>query len=288
MRAISLFNFFHRRTLAEVKAEWAKEHYPSLSQSGVDSYENSYKKCKRFYDTPLVKIKYKEWQSIINQIHDKGLHYSSQKKFRNLVGQICKYAIKNEYATTNYAPMLVLDKNIPVYVKTPYTPEEIQLLWDNIDVPNVDKILMLIYTGVRISEFLRIDVKNDCFLDKRYFIVRKSKTLAGCNRPVPIHRYVAKFFYNYAHAGGQFLIMNNESKMSYTAFHSRYMAALRLLGIKHTIHECRHTCATLLDNAGANESCTRKILGHAGNGVTTQVYVHKRIDDLINAMDLID
>ena len=32
----------------------------------------------------------------------------------------------------------------------------------------------------------------------------------------------------------------------------------------HTTHDCRHTVATLLDNAGANETAKRRILGHAG------------------------
>lgn len=273
--------------MGEIKNEWQAEHYQQLSPAGVNSYEVSYRKCAKFCNMHFTDIKYKQWQSIITDMHDRGLSYSSQKKFRNLVGQLCKFAIKNEYAMINYAPMLSLDKNIPVHVKIPYTPDEIQILWDNVAVPDVDKILMLIYTGVRISEFLRIKTHEDIFIDKRYFIVRKSKTLAGSNRPVPIHRKINDFFNKYIEMDNEYLISNNGHKMSYTTFRARYNRALRIVGLKHTIHECRHTCATLLDNAGANDMCIRKILGHAGNGVTKQVYIHKNINALISAMDLV-
>ena len=184
--------------------------------------------------------------------------------------------------------MLSLDKNIPSHIKVPYTPEEIKILWDNVTVPDVDKILMLIYTGVRISEFLRLKIDEDIFIDKRYFIVRKSKTIAGYNRPVPVHSKIHDFFCKYMKNNSNYLMTTNDGRqMSYTAFRSRYNRALKSIGLKHTIHECRHTCATLLDNAGANDMCIRKILGHSGNVVTEQVYIHKNITDLISAMDLI-
>jgi integrase len=64
-----------------------------------------------------------------------------------------------------------------------------------------------------------------------------------------------------------------------------YLNLMDELGMDHTIHETRHTCATLLDAADANEMATKKILGHAGTGVTKAVYIHKYLEDLITAID---
>lgn len=283
-----MFSYFkHKPTLLEVKKDWAVEHYPRLSTAGVKSYEMSFKYCKDLYDVPFKDIKYRQWQSIVQMLHNRGLHYGSQKKLKNLAGQLCKYAIKNEIATTDYAPMLEIDHNIPVFPREPFSEEEIEILWNNIDIPHVDLVIMLIYTGVRISEFMRIEVDNDVFINDDYFIVRKSKTLAGRNRPVPIHRLIKPFFVKHMNDGGKLLIVDNGKPINYSKFHSWFMQLMRRLHLSHRIHECRHTLATLLDNAGANDTATRKILGHACNGVTKQVYTHKKIDDLKYAMNLI-
>ena len=55
----------------------------------------------------------------------------------------------------------------------------------------------------------------------------------------------------------------------------------------HTPHECRHTCATLLDDAGANDTAVKRILGHASQGVTKGTYTHKSLHELKKAIDLI-
>ena len=54
---------------------------------------------------------------------------------------------------------------------------------------------------------------------------------------------------------------------------------------KHTPHECRHTCATMLDNAGANDTAIKRILGHASQGVTKRVYTHKSLHEDIVTQD---
>lgn len=66
---------------------------------------------------------------------------------------------------------------------------------------------------------------------------------------------------------------------------SKTAAGIRADG--HTTHDCRHTVATLLDNAGANETAKRRILGHAGGDVTERVYTHKGIRQLRKCIELL-
>ena len=65
----------------------------------------------------------------------------------------------------------------------------------------------------------------------------------------------------------------------------KVMAACNVRG--HTTHDCRHTVATLLDNAGANEAAKKRILGHAGSGVTEAVYTHKSLLQLRKTIQLL-
>lgn len=53
------------------------------------------------------------------------------------------------------------------------------------------------------------------------------------------------------------------------------------LKMEHTPHDCRHTGASLLDNAGANKLSRKRILGHLAQDLTDDVYTHKTIEQLI-------
>lgn len=275
-------------TLCELKDLWSKEHYKVLTRGGITGYETAWEKCEKLHNKRFLDLKYRDWQDVINRVKETGLRYSSQKKVRNLIGQLYKFAGKYELTDKNYAPLLELDKDIPVFLKEPFSEMEIRKLWENQGEKHVDLVLLLIYTGVRIGELLRVKSEEDIFLDERYFVVRESKTAAGRNRPVPISRKIEPFIRKRMHKEREYLITNVfGAKMNYTSFANRYKKVMKKLGMNHTIHECRHTCATLLDNAGANELAIKRILGHAANDITRKVYTHKKVDDLIKAIDLI-
>lgn len=280
--------YFLGYTLAEIYEEWSALKYPMISKGAVNSYEIAWNQCSKLHNEIFKDIKFKDWQSVISDLHDKGLHYSSQKKFKNLCGQLCEYAIENELATSNYAPMLKLDRNKPIFKKQPFTEAEIRKLWTYEQrITGLDLILILIYTGLRVGEFLRVNMENDVFLEDRFFIVRESKTEAGRNRTVPIHKDLIPFFrYRKKY---EFLSTTRKGVRfkSYTRFRMFFSDAMEKLGMNHTIHETRHTCATLLDSAEANDMAIKRILGHAGQGVTKKVYIHKAVEDLLKAIDLV-
>lgn len=277
-------------TLLEVEQMWEENHFKQVTKSTASSYQAIFKYLEPYYDWPFTALKYKEWQGVVNQLRDEGKRFGSQKKAKCLCGQLCSFAIKNEIATTNYGPMLELDKHVPLKIKVPFSIEEIQTLWRHKHWQYVDIVLLLIYTGVRAGEFLRINVKKDVFLDdsgREYFIVRQSKTQAGTNRPVPIHKDILPIFIQYAETKSTYMFSENGEPLSYSKLRLRFEQVMRVLNMNHTPHECRHTLATLLDNFGANDLATKKILGHAARGVTKSVYSHKTLDDLFDAINTI-
>ena len=71
----------------------------------------------------------------------------------------------------------------------------------------------------------------------------------------------------------------------YSTIWMHVMTLIRASG--HTTHDCRHTVATLLDNAGANENAKRRILGHSDGDVTDRVYTHKSLRQLRKAIQLL-
>ena len=59
------------------------------------------------------------------------------------------------------------------------------------------------------------------------------------------------------------------------------------LEMEHTIHECKHTGATALSNAGVDSFTKKLILGHKTDADITDRYTHKRIEQLVDAIDKI-
>ena len=62
---------------------------------------------------------------------------------------------------------------------------------------------------------------------------------------------------------------------------------MKHINAKYTTHDCRHTCATLLDNAEVNPNAKRRILGHSDGDVTDKTYTHKNLKQLRKAISKI-
>ena len=58
------------------------------------------------------------------------------------------------------------------------------------------------------------------------------------------------------------------------------------INCKHTIHDTRHTFASLLD-AVASPNALRSLLGHKQGDITTRVYTHKTIRELRKTIELL-
>lgn len=271
-------------TFEELYTEWADQKFDKISKSGINGYETAFKHCRKIWRMPMNEVRYKVVQSVIDDMRRSGLSYSSQKKLKTLFYQLYDYGVKLDILDKNYAQYVELDPREYKHKKRPYSQKEIATLWQHAKEPGVQEILMLIYSGVRIGEMLALKTA-DVHLSERWFLIRNSKTAAGRMRKVPIAEKVVPFYES--RIGTAFLIGSGDKPISYSAFSSRYDKVIQPLGMKHTIHETRHTCASLLNSAGANDVCTKMILGHQQEGVTKAVYTHKTVQELIHAINLI-
>ena len=60
------------------------------------------------------------------------------------------------------------------------------------------------------------------------------------------------------------------------------------LNINHTPHCCRHTCISMLAEAGTNQTIIKKIVGHSSAmTLTEKVYTHFDIKELVDAINKI-
>lgn len=149
-------------------------------------------------------------------------------------------------------------------------------------INNVDILLIMIYTGLRPSELLNITTDN-VHLEEQY-MVGGMKTAAGRDRIIPIADKILPLIKNRYDPGKKYLINNKfGNHYDYKNYaNSNHVTVMQRLNLKHKPHDCRHTFATLMNNAGANDVCVKLIMGHSfGNDITKGVYTHKTVRELL-------
>ena len=173
--------------------------------------------------------------------------------------------------------------------RTRFTSEEIDTLWRLKDSDiYYTVILMLIYTGIRISELLDLK-KENINLAEHWFYVTASKTTAGV-RKVPIaNKLYPLFEYCYNINDCEYLLSSPDRVgFKYRNYYDSYWTPLmNSAQMNHTPHDTRHTCISLLTEAGVDERLIQQIVGHKGANVTRSVYTHVDIANLLEAINKI-
>lgn len=269
----------NQMTFSEVYTLWYDNKFNGkrkYSNSSMTCTKSAYTKCKSLHGLKIADIRTHHMQLILD---DFTLSHAYMEQIRNLLKQVFKFAMLNDYITKNYADYITINKEDDDEHGIPFTTEEISKLWNAYynNVPDVDMVLMLIYSGWRIGEFLTLDE-----IDLQNMTMRGGvKTEAGKNRLVPIHTKIADMINNRKSSGW---FKNNQY-----AYSKAFKAAVAATGITtyHTAHDCRHTFVTLLSNAGADSTSIKRLVGHSSDNVTEKIYTHKDIEQLRKAIQLI-
>lgn len=277
-------------TLQEVYERWSADHFSTVSESNIKGYKASWNLCasiagKRFVDITLDDLQYIADNS--------GKNYPTLRKYKVLVGMLYKYAVIHDIIPSDRNKTEYIDikkaGNPNALDRTPFTAQEIEKVWkwENTN-EYFSVILILIYSGVRISELLELK-KENVNIKECWFDVTASKTEAGI-RKVPIHEKMIPFFTRWFYKNDcPYLITTPEGQpFTYRNYYDSYWKTLlQQLGMAHRPHDCRHTCVSLLTQAGVDERIIKKIVGHKGQGVTQQVYTHLEIKTLLDAINKI-
>lgn len=280
-------------TFKEVFEKWSGEHFSKVSQSNVQGYTAAYKLCTDIDSMIFTDIRLAHLQAIVD---DCGKNYPTLRKLKVLYNMMYGWALKNDVCAKDYSAFVDIiqykDKNPDKIDRIPFTEDETKTIWKwSTKNEYVSVILMMIYSGVRIGE-LRELKKCNVHLEERYFFVEKSKTPAGI-RNVPIAKKILPFFEYWMKKENKcdFLITTREGRYFYDRNYrdSYWKPAVQEMGLQgeHLPHDCRHTCVSLLTKAGIDERIIKKIVGHAGKGVTEIVYTHFEMQQLLEAIDKI-
>lgn len=280
-----------KKTFAQIYESWSTQKYDTISESNAKAYSASFACCSAIHDRIFKELRVNDLQGVIDTC---GKNYPTLRKLKVLFRQMYSYAMRLDICGKDYSEFVDIarykDKNPNARARDRISEEDINKLWTASENEEAQIALMLIYTGVRVSELLDLK-KSNINLDEQWFDVVKSKTENGI-RKVPIADKLMPFFKSWYKRDCEYLICTHDNEhFTYRNYYDSYWKpVIAQLGIdsKTTPHFTRHTCVSMLADAGVTPTIIKKIVGHSGAmSVTESVYTHLDIKVLVDAVNKI-
>ncbi len=304
-----------RVTVGELAADWLENHEATNTTSTHHSVASAWRIHvePRWGNTAVGAVKQKDVQKWINGLtvqaagkdpatgerNRKAASHTTQGRCRDLLIGILDDAIAENRIVTNEA------RGISVAKKP--LPEEVYLTHKQVDAlskeaKHPDLVLFLAYTGLRYGEAVALRVRN-VNLEARRVMIREAvawvngkpvlgspkkherRTVAypdflddiiaaACEGKKGAERLWSSETGSYLHSG------NSESGWFEGAVKRMMKADPSFERV--TVHDLRHTAASLAISAGANVKVVQRMLGHKSAKVTLDTYAALFPDDLDN------
>ena len=256
----------------------------------VLAYRSSLNNILPYFEDRLVThikpIDIKKWHDVLIE---KGLTRQTIKTARVLLKEAFNIAIMSEYVETNPVVMVQIPKMKKVKKKQkPFTLDEIDTILDNCQNQQLRNFLGIsFFTGMRSGEILALEWDDICFETETIAI---SKTIAqgminspktnSSIRDIEMLPNAREFFKKQQLQTGMknsYLFFNTKDTFygSNLALAKSYRTVLKNLDIEYrTLHNTRHTFASMMLNNGIDPMWVSNTLGHENLDITLRVYAH--------------
>lgn len=261
------------------KLWYAEKEAKKMSVPALSGYRTSYNRLSPLHDMVFRNIRLADLEAAISPY--KSMSTSTINQIRVVISGMYRYAMRHDIVDKDYSALLDISaENTNANPHKPFTDEEVRLLWKHKEDSVVSIVLILLYTGMRVTELLELPAS--CWHGD--YLQGGKKTAAGKNRIIPLHRDIKPLL----KPSGEFLVHDKAGKpYNYKRFNWTWAKVSGELGINHTLHDTRHTCASKMEQAGIDPYHRKLILGHVINDVTFGIYTHVPPDVLVQDINKI-
>lgn len=272
-----------RLTFRDVYEEWSKRYFETLSgRSSERTVIAAYNHSSPLYDMIFKTLTITIMKDTINNAK---VGPSTKGRMKSLYNLMYDYACESEIVTVNVArnfTMKGLLKDIKKSraEKKPFSKQDEETLWKNIDYGFTRMILIGNYTGWRPQELALIERDN---IDiNNWTMFGGMKTEAGTDRTIPIHDKIKDLvLYYYNQSEGCNRLFNDfdgqqGTQMTYDKYRGRFNKVMTRCGLTdYSPHCTRHTFITKAKEYRVDEYAIKMIVGHEAGDLTEEVYTHR-------------
>lgn len=276
-----------KMTFADIYQAWSEQHYKDVGKSAVRQYKLAFTKSEPLHRRTFKDLRLIDYQRIIDTAVAAGLGRSSCVAISNLYAQLSKWALAQDIIPRDYSAGLRLPAAASKKERI-LTAEEIERIKaDDSEIARVATVL--VYTGLRISELLLMERDNVRFSE--HYMIGGEKTTAGKNRIIPILPPIAPIIESWLTASDSVYLIPDRygHARCYNSVREEFNRLMRRLGIEGvTAHTLRHTAATMMVEAGMEQTAIQQILGHSNFSTTADIYTsHTNKNYLLKEMQKI-
>ena len=172
-------------TFGSIYEEWYENKTKGKSKSTKDALKYSYTHLQQLHNMKIKDVSESLLQKILDDC-DKG--FSTKSSMRQIIQGIMGLAVSKGIRGDDPSTMLDAGKQKQSDSHIDFADEDFERMKT---IKGAEHMVLLAYTGMRISELTSIEVAN-INLEKRY-MVGGIKSDAGKNRIIPIHRSQVSF-----------------------------------------------------------------------------------------------
>lgn len=256
------------------------------SQGTYGNYKTAFKHMEDLHKLKFKNIRLADLQEVVSRYKYKSS--GTNIAMMTVLHGMYQYAMKHEMVEKDYSKLVTVEWAEPEDSRhTTFLDSEIESLWERKDEKDVFVVLIMMYTGVRMSEFLTLRNEN-IHIGERYMI-GGMKTDAGKGRVIPINEKIVPLLESHYDSGGEYFYpWKGGRPYSFgTFYNTNWKNVMAAMNMEHRPHDTRHTCATWLEAAGVSDFHRKLILGHAVDDITNGVYTHVSTETLIEDINRI-
>lgn len=285
-------------TMDELFKKWSSVHFSKAKDD--KQYKNAvslWQYCSSLYEMPVNLVRIKHLRQAIygaSANRKEGIREASDRtkgRIKSLLNLMFDYAVEYELTDRNYAREFTLSKDMVDNTTEPdndhisFTDNELEILFQNINNPTVQIMLVQCYSGWRPSELLELKVED--INTNELTMTGGMKTPAGENRIVPIHERIKTLVLNQVEISinkkSPWLFPNEKDPrkhLTYFQYRNRFNTICSKLNINkdHRPHDGRKTFVTLAKKYNVDEYAIKRLIGHKIDDITERVYTERDLD----------
>ncbi len=273
------------RSFESVAGEWANKHFETVEHNTIKQYRPALKQITEHFSGKGIKdITSKDIDIFLHILADKGYAMKTVKSRLQIINQVFKYGVINNYIENNPCQYISVPKNLPQTKRELPTAEEIETVKNSINKTFGLFAYFILYTGLRRGEALAltyndIDFKNKIIHVNKsvYYVgnipnIKQPKTKAGYRDVILLDCLASKLKQKNT---SDLIFPNHNGELIRNGNFNRLWAKyLSETGLSITPHQLRHAYATILFEAEIDVKDAQELLGHSTIQVTRDIYTH--------------